>query len=1533
MAKVTTSGNKAAIVQGEGTLKLEGGSLELTRSPGEGVSAMSSLIVSFGSLLGIGELDITNTLTWSGSGAMLGTGKTVLLTGATGSISGGGSLETRTFVNEGTLTIGSSYMSMAATAKFENKGTLLVNSEPAEGAIRKPLKAMPLIVNHGLIKKSAGTGESVIRVTIENFGTINAATGKFLFEAGETLKLEPSSVLEGFIRIQGPPAVGKNFSATGTLEIGSPTSLEIPSGYVGHVANFRLNGVLKGAGDLEVNSSLWVGPTWVMSGTGTTIVTAGASGEIHSMWLEERTLINEGTITASPKTLNMGYGAKIENRGTFNANVEAEFDIHKIGGAAPNFINTGLFQKTAGVGTTEVDVPFVNYGTIREVTGHLLFTNPTNVSSTYQFGKRSHCADPVDCATGDFTEHQTDLAVGGRGVGLDLTRSYSARSAAVAAAPGAFGYGWFNSFGDRLVSEESGKKITLIRSDGSSVPFIGGPGTFSSPAWSQESLNGTAEGGYTLTLADQTKYEFTGAGKPESITDRNGNKSMMAYDESGRLKEVTDPSGRKLMLAYNAEGLVKSVEDPMGHAVSYTYESKNLKTMTMPGAGSPRWQFKYDGSHRITEMIDGRGGKTTNKYDGSSRVTSQTDPAGRTIKFEYSSFHTKVINEATGAVTDQWFTTNNQPFSITHGYGTAAATTQTFTYDTGGRLLSAVDGNGHKTTYAYDPEGNLASERDAEGNETKWVYNGTHQLVSMTTPGGETTTIKRDANGNPETISRPGPEETTQMTAFEFDEYGQLESVTDPLEGTWTYGYNGQGDRTSEIDPLGSTRALGHDKDSRLTSIVTPRGNVEGAEAAEFTTTIERDLLGRPVKVIDPLGGKVEYAHDANGNLEAKTDPNGHTTKYTYNADNEQTKIEKPNGAVLETGYDGAGNITSQTDANEETTTYVRNVLGQPVEVIDPLGRKTISEFDAAGNLETMIDPFERETSYAYDMADRLIGIDYPEGAMPDADFEYDADGNVTTMVDGTGESTFVYDEFGRLSEAEDGHGDVVDYGYDLAEQLTGIIYPNGKGISRTFDKAGRLESVTDWLGGTTTFAYDPDADLKAVVFPITSGNVDEYTYDQADRMSTAKFVSGPETLGSVSYLRDKAGQVEEESGAGLPGPESPAYGYDQNERLIEAGEASFEYDPADNLTKAPGTTNLYDAASQLEAATGISYTYDKLGERIQATPEVGPATSYEYDQAGNLTSIERPEEGEVPAIGESFAYDATGLLASGTSGLTTRYLAWDNSGPLPLLLSDGENSYIYGPNGLPVEQVSAEEEPSYLHHDQLGSTRLLTDSAGEETGAFSYGPFGTLEASTGTATTSMGFAGQYTDQQSGLQYLRARFYDPATGQFLTKDPLAAVTRAPYGYANENPLRYVDPSGLCGVSVGHWGPVEYPSLDVGDCPEGVLESPWTAPVATTGGCIVAPEICFPGIVIAGGLLGTGTNLLRSENEPCFDFWRNELESVLVIIAGSAPGGVFQVTAGRTGGTKGLSALAERALHLALDAPGMLLDGAHALATP
>jgi RHS repeat-associated protein len=137
----------------------------------------------------------------------------------------------------------------------------------------------------------------------------------------------------------------------------------------------------------------------------------------------------------------------------------------------------------------------------------------------------------------------------------------------------------------------------------------------------------------------------------------------------------------------------------------------------------------------------------------------------------------------------------------------------------------------------------------------------------------------------------------------------------------------------------------------------------------------------------------------------------------------------------------------------------------------------------------------------------------------------------------------------------------------------------------------------------------------------------------------------------------------------------------------------------------------------------------------------------------------------------------------------------WDQAEDLPLLLADGTTNYVYGPGGVPLEQVSG-STVYYFHHDQLGSTRVLTNSAGATVATYTYDPYGKLTASTGSVTNPFGYAGQYTDAETGFQYLRARYYDPATGGFVSRDPIARMTGAPYAYADSSPLNGTDPSGL-----------------------------------------------------------------------------------------------------------------------------------------
>ena len=836
----------------------------------------------------------------------------------------------------------------------------------------------------------------------------------------------------------------------------------------------------------------------------------------------------------------------------------------------------------------------------------------------------------------------------------------------------------------------------------------------------------------------------------------------------------------------------------MGHYVLYGVASGNLASVAFwdgeAEEAETSWEFKYDESHQLTEMTDGRGGVTETEYDEEDRVTKQTDPMERVLEFKYGesgSDKTTTITEPNESTTFEKFNKAGEPLEVIKAKETGLERKTTYEYNEAYALLKATDALGHSTTFEYDSQGNQTLEKDADGNESKWTYNSTHDVETETTPRGEKTTYERDANGNVAVIERPAPGETTQEWSFEHAENGDLESATDPLGYETTFEYDSDGDLEAETDPEADKTTWTYNENGQQLTEVSPRGNEEGAEASEFETTIERDKRGRPIKVTDPLGRETKYAYDENGNLDSVTDANEHTTTYTYNADDERTEVEAANEDTTKIAYDSVGAMKSRTDGNGHTTSYEHDALGQLTEEEDPLERTTVRKYDAAGNLEETEDALERTVGYSYDKAGRLTEIDYSEEATHDIGYEYDEDGNVVKISDGTGTTSRTYDQLGRLTEVENGNGEVVEYAYDLGEEQTEIVYPNGEPVERSFDKAGRVKAITDWLGNQTSFEYNADSQIGVTSFPEGTGNVDEYGHNPAGELTEISMSHGEELLAAMFYTRDGIGQLESSEEEGFPEVPEYEYGYDARNRLTKSNGTTFGYDPANNVTKISSTTYGYDKGDQIKEASNASFEFNELGQRVKETPSGKSAISYAYDQAGNLISAESSELEK-----NTFKYDGTGLMATETKGASTYPMFWDSTPDLPLLIRGGQDYFIYGPDGLPFEQITV-GNATYYHHDQLGSTRVITNPSGEVTGTYRYGPNGSFWKHTGTASTLMGWAGQrrlHTGTQ--MIYLRSRVYDPTTAQFLSRDPLAGISGEPYSYGADNPVNVADLTGL-----------------------------------------------------------------------------------------------------------------------------------------
>jgi RHS repeat-associated protein len=1050
---------------------------------------------------------------------------------------------------------------------------------------------------------------------------------------------------------------------------------------------------------------------------------------------------------------------------------------------------------------------------------------------------------PVNCATGNQAEEQTDLALGGRGPGLHLTRTYNSQAAAEAKEAGPWGYGWSGPYSSHLeINKESGA-VTVVQENGATATFNLESGVYVPGSWIQAKL--VKEGAtYVFTLPTQEKLRFSEEGKLTKQEDRNGNALTFTY-EAGKLTFARDSAGRELWFLYSGPQVTTVFDLATSHAFSYSYESGNLVSVKMPGEETPRWKFKYDASHQLTEMTDGRGGVVKTEYDASHRVKKQTDPAGRVTQFLYGEsggLNTTTITEPNGSITFEKFNPAGEPLEVIKAQGTALARKTTYEYDSAYRLIKTTDALGHSTTFAYNSAGDRTLEKDAEGNETKWTYNSTHDVLTETTPKGEVTTYKRDFKGNIEAIERPAPGATIQKTTFKRATNGDLQSITDPLGREAKFEYDTYGNLKAEITPAGDKTTWTYDKDGRQMTEVSPRGNEEGAMGSEFETKTERDAQGRPTKVTDPLGRETKIAYDKNSNRESVTNALGQTTKYTYNADDEQTKVEKPNGNTSEAIYGSMGEVKSRTNGNGYTTKYEYDVLAQLTETIDPLERKMKREYDAAGNLKKTEDALGRTISYAYDNADRLKEVNYSEASTADVTYKYDKNSNVVEMIDGTGTTTKVYDQLGRLTELKNGKAEVVKYTYDLGNQQTEIVYPNGETVKRSYDNAGRLEKVTDWLGKETTFSYNRDSQTKAIVFPAATSNADEYAYNRAGEMTSASMKKGAEVLASMTYTRDSLGRVEKSVDTGFTEEAERSYEYDTANRLTKSNGTTFGWDAANNVSKISSTTYTYDKADQIATASNATFEFNKLGQRVKETPTGGSAIPYSFDQAGNLVSTKNGE------IENTFKYDGTGLRTTETRSTSTYPMMWDSTAGVPLLLRKGNDYYVYGPGGLPIEQITS-GNATYLHHDQLGSTRVLTNSTGSVVGTYRYGPNGAVWKQTGTQGTQMGFAGQYRmHTQNQLIYLRARTYDPVTAQFLSPDPMAAISGETYAYATGNPVNATDATGLLVGACGD-DPTK-PSGQSSDGSKGPTSDPNKPPVR--GGCI---SMSF-------GLPGEGTDFQR-----------------------------------------------------------------------
>ncbi|QYN26418.1 transglycosylase SLT domain-containing protein [Amycolatopsis sp. DSM 110486] len=1024
--------------------------------------------------------------------------------------------------------------------------------------------------------------------------------------------------------------------------------------------------------------------------------------------------------------------------------------------------------------------------------------------------------DPVDTSTGYFGQDFTDLTTPGRGMPLTFTRSYAEGIAdpngpnGSLAADGPLGWGWTFSY-DMTATTAANGNVTVHQEDSSQVTFVDSSGTYAPSAPRYDAALVKNGNSYVFTRRGKDVFTFdVTSGRLQAATDLAGTKATppyqtsLAYDGSGHLTTITDPGGRAYTVTWTGNHIT-AVTDPADRQVTYGYDSAdNLTDVIDIGGGHT--QYGYNAAHLMTSIRTPKnfGGPasavTATAYDSAERVTSQTDAVGRSTTFTYApdgglSTGQVLVTDPGGHKTLDTYQ-NGLLTSETKGSGTADAGTTSYTYDPVTLGVSTeTDPDGDFTTFTYDDHGNKTSESNALGSTTNYAYDDNDDLVETIGPDGVATVNGYDETGHVPanavgeraltsvTVTQannvvesttgnfgPAPTRTTNLYYDDAAHPGDRTRSADPNGKTTTTAYDAFGDSTSVTDPLGHITKSGYDT---ATGWLTTSTDANGK-----TTTDDHDTYGNVTRTTDPLGHATAATFDPDGNKTSVTDADNRTTSSTFDAADQLVKTTRPDQTTTTTDYNPDGTVADTVDGLGHKTTYGYDGQGRQNARTDPDHRSFNSHIDPAGRVLTTTDPTGRVTTIGYDAAGRATSVSYSDQTTPSAAYGYDAAGHRVTMTDGTGTSTWTYDVFGEIVAQTQGSGTTVTYGYDDAGHQTTVSYPGQPApVTRSYDDAGRLSAVTDWAGNKTTFGYNSDDQLLTTSYP--NGTTVTNGYDDADQLTSTTAAAGTTTLLAATYGRDSAGQLNSQNIGGI----AQAITYTPRDELASAGATSYAYDAAGNPTTLGATTQTFDAADQLVTTGATTVTSDGLGERTNAG-----SITYGYDQASRLTSY------TTPTVSATYTYDGTGLRVAKKVGNTTSSFLWDTSEGDAHLLSDGSADYLYGPGGLPIEQIGATGTFWYVH-DQIGSTLGLLSTSGTLAGRYTYTPYGAATYS-GTATTPLQFTGQYTDSESGLVYLHARFYDPHTALFLTIDPKVNSTQTPYAYVADNPFNLADPDGV-----------------------------------------------------------------------------------------------------------------------------------------
>ncbi|MCA1843039.1 MAG: hypothetical protein LC792_07570, partial [Actinobacteria bacterium] len=534
----------------------------------------------------------------------------------------------------------------------------------------------------------------------------------------------------------------------------------------------------------------------------------------------------------------------------------------------------------------------------------------------------------------------------------------------------------------------------------------------------------------------------------------------------------------------------------------------------------------------------------------------------------------------------------------------------------------------------------------------------------------------------------------------------------------------------------------------------------------------------------------------------SSTNAQGNALAYTYDTAGNLTTTQNGLAAgqnQFRTDYNANGTARSTTDAMGNVTSYGYDTAGNLTAITPPppLGATTIG-YDGLSRVTSVTDAKGQRTTYAYDALDRVTQITYASGST--VTYTYDAAGRVTQRADsGADTTTFSYDALNRLT-SRSARVYTFSATYDGVGNMTSTTNPGGT-VAYAYNQVNELATLTEPGAKVTTFLYDPAGRRTSTAYP--NGVTQTIAYDNSGRQTRIRATNaGGGVLSdfSYSYANPSTGadtglrqRVIDLSG-------TTTYAYDVLDRVVDAAAPgrhySYAYDADSNRTSSTlngaSTTYANNAANQMTGVGSTTYSYDANGN--QTANSAGQALA--YNDRDQTTSTKAPGAlaptfmnydgpGQAERVGEGADKIQYGLLGAEIVGqglvvAADTYYTRDSGGNLVGTRTGGNNYY-------------------YLF-DGLGSVVALTDSAGNVANRYSYDPYGNTVSASGSVFNVWGFAGGFIDHgdATGLVQFGQRYYDPAVGRWTQQDPVGPRTN--YLYAGDDPLNFVDPSGMNAVS-------------------------------------------------------------------------------------------------------------------------------------